>query len=69
MEMMSANDGKAGNANWEAVKPCAVQLSNVSVIILQKGKEHLQFIMLWAKTVLSALPKETTFLLMMQSAN
>lgn len=53
MEMMSANDGKAGNANWEAVKPCAVQLSNVSVIILQKGKEHLQFIMLSAKTIIS----------------
>lgn len=65
MEMMSANDGKAGSANWECVKPCAVQLSNFTVTTLQKGKEHL----LWAKTALLALPKETTLLLMIPSAN
>lgn len=34
MEMMSANDVKAGNANWEAVKSFAVQLSNLPVIRL-----------------------------------
>lgn len=46
MEMMSTNDRKAGIANREAVEPRAVQLSNLTVITLQKGKEHLQCIML-----------------------
>lgn len=46
MEMMSTNDRKARIANREAVEPRAVQLSNLTVITLQKGKEHLQFITL-----------------------